>query len=226
MTGPARLDLHVHSEHSPDSWLRLEEIAVRALAVGLEGFALTDHNTVAGHEALASLRSRFPRLLVIPGVEVSTTDGHLLVYGVREVPPVHRPLIETIEWVRDHGGEPVLAHPLRRWHGVGRKASESAPVNALEVRNGHNSETANRLASAIAHRRGLGSTGGSDAHGLGDIGRAFTEFPANATTPDALIEAIRAHRTVAGGRSLTGAEHLRLAARTAFLRLARGLRSI
>ncbi len=221
-----RLDLHVHSRHSPDSRLSLETIAANIASAGLDGFALTDHNTVAGHAELPALRAKFPNLVVLPGVEVSTVEGHLLVYGLSEAPAPNRPLLETIEWARSRGGAPVLAHPFRFSHGVGRAMAENAPVPAIETINGHNSRGANARATDVARRRSVGATGGSDGHGVEDLGRAFTEFDGGVRNVDALIASLRAGRCAASGRSLTVAGRLRYEWRTAVLRLRRGFRPI
>jgi predicted metal-dependent phosphoesterase TrpH len=225
MGGP-RLDLHVHSRYSPDSRLTLEEIAARLPSVGLDGFALTDHNTVAGHGELAALATQFPALLLVPGVEVSTVEGHLLAYGVHEVPPLHRPVTETIAWVHEHGGVTVLSHPFRSSHGVGRKVAESAPVTAIETVNGHNSFRANARAAAVAARRRLAVTGGSDVHELADVGRAYTEFPDGTKSGEDALRALREGRQAAGGHGLSFAEWLRYEVHTALARVRRGFRPI
>ncbi len=226
MTEFLRLDLHVHSSRSPDSRLSLEAIVAQLPYAGLKGFALTDHNTVSGLRELGALRDRQPNLLLIPGVEVSTREGHLLAYGVSECPPPHRPVLETLDWVRDHGGEPVLAHPFRLNHGVGRRVASEAPVHTIEVRNGHNSELQNLKAELLAARRSLGATGGSDVHELRDLGRAFTEFPDEVRSVDDVLERLRRGVSSAGGNSLPFAGRLRLSLRTGLLRLGRGLRPI
>jgi len=226
MSDPIRIDLHVHSHHSPDSPLNLEEIAAQLPHSGLRGFALTDHNSVEGHRELLALGSRFPGFLFVPGVEASTREGHLLVYGVTAAPPPHRSITETLRWVDGQGGVAVLAHPFRVSHGVGRRVAETVPVYALETKNGHTSEVANAKAGLVAARRHLGETGGSDAHSLADLGRAFTELPPDVTTVDDLLEAIRRARTEAGGFSLPWTGRLRLGLRTAALRVARGFRPI
>lgn len=226
MRGPVRLDLHVHSVHSPDSRLSLEEIVRQLPARGLCGFALTDHNTLGGHAELSALAARHPELLFLPGVEVSTYEGHLLAYGVGTLPPAHRPVQETIAWVHAQGGVCVLAHPFRRFHGVGRAIAEIAPVPALESRNGHTARTTNAKAESVAARRGLGTTGGSDAHSPSDLGRAYTEFPGSPSTGDELLEALRAGRTRALGRSLEGTARLRVALGNAARFLRRGMRPI
>lgn len=226
MSDVVRLDLHVHSHFSPDSRLPLDAIVARLPYCGLKGFALTDHNTVRGHAALAEAQVRYPAYLLLPGVEVSTVEGHLLAYGVREAPPAHRSVVETIEWVRAQGGEAVPAHPFRRSHGVGRTIVESVPVSAIEGRNGHNSEIANLRAEDVAARRNLGTTGGSDAHALSDLGRAFTEFDPSAASVDDLLECLRKRTTTADGKSMTFAGRLRIGLRSGLLLASRGFRPI
>jgi predicted metal-dependent phosphoesterase TrpH len=226
MTSDLRLDLHVHSDRSPDSRLTIEVIAARLRDAGLRGFALTDHNTIGGHRALREAAPKYPDLFFVAGVEVSTVEGHLLAYGVATAPPAHRPLEETIAWVREHGGEPVLAHPFRRVHGVGRVVAEGAGVRALEACNGQNSAAANRAAERLAHDRGLGVTGGSDAHTPGGVGQAYTTLSEVPASADELLEAIRRGRTGAAGASLDLTGRLRWSLRNAFLRVRRGFRAV
>jgi len=221
-----RLDLHVHSLHSPDSSLSVGTIVTNLAARGLNGFALTDHNSTAGHAELAAWQAKVPELILVPGVEVSTVEGHLLLYGVRTAPSAGRPVAETIAWARAQGAVPVLAHPFRRSHGVGRTVAESVSVSAIETMNGHNSPRANRRAAAVASFRKLGSTGGSDVHELSDLGRAYTELPEGISTVDGVLEAIRSGRSRAAGRTLDLPGRVRTEWRTVVLRLRRGLRPI
>jgi predicted metal-dependent phosphoesterase TrpH len=226
MSERVRMDLHLHSTYSPDSRLRLEAAVERLGVAGLNGFALTDHNTVAGHAALRTLASRFPQYRFLPGIEVSTREGHLLALGVHEVPPLHRPVVETVEWVEARGGVAVPAHPARHAHGIGRRVAERLKVAALETVNGHNTEVANARAALIAARRGLGETGGSDAHDAAGVGRGFTVFPEGVESVDEMLEELRRRHTQAAGVSLRYGEMARLAVRTVALRVARGFRGI
>jgi len=221
-----RLDLHVHSRHSPDSSLSIETIVTHLGACGLNGFALTDHNTVVGHAELAAWQSKFPDLVLVPGIEVSTAEGHLLAYGISEVPVLRRPVAETIDWVRKHGGVSVLAHPFRLSHGVGGKVAERASADAIEVVNGHNSPRANRRAERLAARRSLGRTGGSDVHELSDLGRAYTEFAEGSPSVETVLSELRRGATIAGGSALPLAGRMRTELRTVALRLRRGFRPI
>jgi predicted metal-dependent phosphoesterase TrpH len=226
MNATIRIDLHVHSRYSVDSRLSFEQILERITYQGLQGFALTDHNTTAGLAELDRLRSSYPGFWFVPGVEVSTQEGHLLAYGVRESPPANRPLVETIERVAALGGVSVLAHPFRWIHGVGRRLSTEARVQGLEGRNGKNSELANTRAELLAVRRSIASTGGSDAHEPKQVGRAFTEFAEEVTSVDDVLQQIRKSQTTAVGSSLSLAGRVRSSVRDGLLRAVRGFRPV
>jgi len=226
MSSPVRLDLHVHSRYSVDSGLSFEQIIERVTYQGLQGFALTDHNTTEGLAELDRLRSTHPGFWFVPGVEISTKEGHLLAYGVTESPPPNRSLTETLERVTALGGVSVLAHPFRWVHGVGRRLATEARVDGLEGRNGKNSELANTRAELLAARRSLATTGGSDAHEPNLVGRAFTEFTAEMTSLDDLLEQIRKGRTTAAGTSLSMAGRVRSSVRDGVLRVVRGFRPV
>jgi len=221
-----RIDLHVHSRWSPDGRSTVDELVAATAGAGLAGFALTDHDSVAGHPRLAELARARPDLLLLPGVETSTREGHLLAYGLREAPPAGRPADETVAWVVAHGGVPVVAHPFRHVHGVGEPVARRLAVPAIEVVNGHNGRAQNARALAIATGRALGHTGGSDAHGRGELGRAWTLFSPAAASPDGLLEELRRGSTVGEGRSASPAYRGRLALRSFALRLRRGLRPL
>lgn len=226
MSATIRLDLHVHSRYSVDSRLSFEQILERITYQGLQGFALTDHNTTKGLAELERLRSSYPGFWFVPGVEISTQEGHLLAYGVQESPPPDRPLAETAERVTALGGISVLAHPFRWVHGVGRRVAAEARVQGIEGRNGKNSELANTRAELLAARRSIASTGGSDAHEPKQVGRAFTEFTGEVSSIDDLLEQIRRDETNAAGSSLSFAGRVRSSVRDGLLRVVRGFRPV
>lgn len=86
-----RGDLHMHTCHSdgtvavrggerraPGPVYRTVEAAARR---GADFIAVTDHNAVSHHNSLRELQPHFDRLLLIPGVEVTTFRGHIGVLG-------------------------------------------------------------------------------------------------------------------------------------------------
>lgn len=86
-----KYDFHVHSTYS-DGELTLEELCHLAQEKGLDGFALTDHDTISGWREIPDLVEKY-KIDIVPGVEISTEmdekDVHILAYGLgRHCPQV------------------------------------------------------------------------------------------------------------------------------------------
>ena len=184
-----RLDLHSHSRYSPDSRLDPVEIVKVARSRGLDGIAITDHNAVGG-VAKAREYGRGVGVTVVLGTEVSTSEGHVLAYGVKDAIPRDLSPRETVERIAALGGVPVAAHPYRFWSGLGEEETVATAFAAYEVHNARTLRGGNAKASALAASRGVAGIGGSDAHFLEEIGRAATVIE-DASSEGEVIEAIR-----------------------------------
>ena len=80
------IDIHTHTfPTSDDSLLTPEELITEAKRIGLDGICLTDHDRFWEPEQIDEL-SRKHNYLVLPGCEVTTEDGHLLIYGLKFTP--------------------------------------------------------------------------------------------------------------------------------------------
>ncbi|WP_425498504.1 PHP-associated domain-containing protein [Haloprofundus halobius] len=120
-----RIDPHVHSEASYDGTDPVDLILEQAAEIGLDAVVVTDHDAIEESLRAAELAPLYG-LVGIPGVEVSTAEGHLLAIGVEEMPPKRRPYGETVEWVHDHGGVAIVPHPFQRSrHGVKRRVLDA-----------------------------------------------------------------------------------------------------
>jgi predicted metal-dependent phosphoesterase TrpH len=113
----------------------------------------------------------------------------------------------TVHAIHEQGGIAIAAHPFWRTrrpqrsapvHGVGWLAAELG-FDAIEVENATPGfYVVNQLARRLNMGLGAAETGGSDAHIVDAVGRAFTEFPGK--TPAALRKAIEMGETRAGRR--------------------------
>lgn len=191
-----RFDLHIHSNHSSDCNLSVDDILKRAVRNGLDGIAICDHNTVEG--SLCAIRRsqelNLP-LLVIPGIEISTSDGHLIVLGVRENIPAELPVSDTIIIARQKGGVAIAPHPFKK-ESIGFAAKDA---DAIETFNSRCVFGENQTAKDLAVSLGKPEVGGSDSHLLTTIGFGFTEIDAQ-RNESSVLESIRKGKTVSGGR--------------------------
>jgi predicted metal-dependent phosphoesterase TrpH len=128
-----KYDLQVHTEVSPCSGATPEGVAEAAVAAGLDGIAITDHDTIDG---VAAVQAAAPKeLTVIPGVEVTTTQGHLLALDIDEPPPQDDPMT-VIDHIHDQGGLAILSHPFDRLREHYTALDKIAPViDGVEVVN-------------------------------------------------------------------------------------------
>jgi predicted metal-dependent phosphoesterase TrpH len=202
------IDLHTHTQPlSHDSLLTADDLIDAAKAAGLDGVCLTEHDFFWEPEKVAELRKRHD-FLVLPGIEVNTEDGHIVVFGLEHyVYGMHR-MHELSRLVEAAGGVMIAAHPYRRqlpfelrndgdWSEALERAIANpayAHVTAIESYNGRGSERDNAFAHEIAARVSAGEVAASDAHSLKDVGRCATEFERPITDLADLITELHAGR--------------------------------
>jgi hypothetical protein len=197
-----KLDLHIHSSYSEDGDGSPKEIIKILKKRGFQGMSITDHNTLDG-----SLRAKkiAPKdFLVIPGVEISTLDGHLIALNIKE--PVEKKLTiqDTVDRVIDLGGIPIVPHLFRNLSGIKKeKLMEiSSKLSAIEVFNSCSTPQTNLKTAKIAKELKIGGTGGSDAHEPEYVGFGYTTINNNDLKIDSIISEINKHKTWGEGNVL------------------------
>ena len=191
-----KFDLHIHSTYS-DGHADVNEIIKVAKRRGLDGIAITDHDTMRGIPAARRyIKDQKLDLVLIPGIEVSTSEGHLIVLGVDKPLERRKSPEETIEMAHDLGGIADVPHPYHPFrHAIGRIPD----ADAVEVYNSkHLFGLANGRARIEARRRSMPIVAGSDSHFAETVGLGVTEIEAEDV--DGVLEAIRAGRTRILGR--------------------------
>lgn len=190
-----KCDLHVHTNASTDGESSVEDVLEAAITAKLDAVAITDHDTMDGvNSALAAQRSD---ILIIPGIEVSTKQGHLLVLGTTQMISPKQDVLETIADAKKLGAITIIPHPFHHLrHGVGLKCKEALlTADAIEALNSrYIIGSANQKATKIAKKYGLTTTSGSDAHNCMFVGFGVTEIDAEERTVAAILNAIRKGR--------------------------------
>ena len=184
--------------------MSVEELIVAAKAQGLDGICLTEHNKPWDRDEVLRLREKldFP---VFRGMEVTTKDGDILVFGLHEEMNEILSASELRERVAGVGGYSIAAHPFRGFLMFGFSELSLTPeraaarpifqsIDAIEAYNCKVTEQETRIAFEVGERLGLPCVAGSDAHKVTDVGKFATDFSRMISTDEELVAELLAGR--------------------------------
>lgn len=207
-----RGDLHMHSGHSDGScdsrsgasrvscplFLNLDAAADR----GLDFIAVTEHNTISHLQELTALQPYFDRLLLIPGIEITTFQGHANVFNATRPIDFRVGSDAVPNWNALLGSLPQSAlasinHPNlpsgESCMGCGWLPKEPVDYErlaAVEVVNGYDVETPKSgipfWHAHLQRGRRLTAVGGSDTHNVTAKG-TVTSSPARIGVPTTVV---------------------------------------
>ncbi len=223
-----RGDLHMHSGHSDGScaskngdksvpcplFLTLNAAADR----GLDFVAVTEHNTNSHVRELTALQPYFDRTLLIPGMEMTTFQGHANAFNLREPVDFRVTSKQVPDWnplfaqANAKGALVSINHPRvptgEACMGCGwspNPAVDMSLVQAVEVVNGNDVESAVAGIPFWHEQLQIGlqltAIGGSDTHDVtsqnaspppGQIGVPTTVVYARELSIDGIVAGIRA----------------------------------
>ena len=203
------IDLHAHTyPKSDDSFVSADELVDSARQCGMDGICLTEHDDFWPLDAAREL-SRRHGILVLPGAEINTDAGHVLVFGLERYKfGMHKPGFLREEADR-HGAVLIAAHPYRRRFLADPgedPAVRSEMLNralddemlrlfdAVESHNGRGKESENLFSEDLRQGLRLPGTGGSDTHYLRQMGTAATLFERRIASLDELVAELKAGR--------------------------------
>lgn len=192
-----KIDFHVHTCYSKDSSITLEQLVCFAKKRGLDGVAVTDHNTVEGALKLKKTK----KILVIPGIEVSTLQGHLLGINVTTPIPAKLTMQQSIQKIHEAGGVAIAAHPTAFYKSPATRKVKS--YDAIEVMNASSVpfSVLTYCSRKFAEKLNLPQTGGSDSHYAPEIGAAYTVVDSDPDI-DEIVKAIIRGSTFPAGKGI------------------------
>lgn len=191
-TKRVKVDMHMHSEVSPDSRMRPAEQARRIREAGLDVACATDHNSIDGGLRLREIADGFR---VIVGEEILSRDGEIIGLFLERTIPPRLSAEETIKRIRDQGGVVSIPHPFSRNRLNHIRASVleriKGDIDAIEILNAREAFTGDNLRAAkYASDNGIPGAAASDAHRPAEIGAAWLEMD-DFDGPDGFRAALR-----------------------------------
>lgn len=174
-----KIDCHNHSYWSYDGLSSPEKLIVSALKKGMDGIALTDHNTIAGWPEAVKAAKKHNAFLIL-GQEIKTEKGDILgLFLSKEIKSKN--FSEAVKEIRSQKGIVVAAHPFHfPEHFKGDIKKYSHFFDAIEIFNSRGPFLfSDKKAKKIAEQCNLAFLGGSDSHLAKMSGNAYTEAKAS-----------------------------------------------
>jgi len=177
-----------------------DDLMVAARKAGLDGVGITEHNRIWRSEDAEALGKKHG-LTVLRGMEITTTGGDILVFGMEQEPAGILTPAALKKLVDAAGGIAVAAHPFRGFllfgFGALSMSLEDAienptfqHVHGLEVCNGRVTDDENAFAREVAEVMGLLAIGGSDAHEPQSVGKCAVRFEDRIEDEQQLVTAL------------------------------------
>jgi predicted metal-dependent phosphoesterase TrpH len=161
-------DFHIHTHYSKCSNLKPSDIVRKAVSMGYDVIGVVDHNSIKGGLEVKKLAGK--RLLVIPGEEIMTEDGEVIIF--LSDGKYNRNLVEICERARSMNHYVVFPHPFDYMRiSVLGNIEKVKNVDAMEVFNSRVIlDRFNLMAEEYAEKNGIPKIAASDSHFLEEIG--------------------------------------------------------
>ena len=178
-----RVDLHVHTRrYSPCAeLLDPEQLPKVMVERGLHGVVITEHDVLWSPEEITALSRDLKGSFIFRGVEISSCNGHFIVIGLDGLedlgPGVSAQRISRV--AKEQGAAVIWAHPQLKYRQMVKPlklCDIPSGIDAVEVVSTATCGELSEAARAYARDLACGMVGGSDAHILDHVGKAFTVF--------------------------------------------------
>jgi predicted metal-dependent phosphoesterase TrpH len=213
--------MHVHTSHN-DGTAPVRAILDRVRdSTDLSVIAITDHDRLRGAQEAVQFQGDYA-FDIVPGLEVTTLEGHCLCLFVEKPIKMWRSLEWTVGRAHEQGALVIAPHPMSmltrsigRWsfERVMNSRSDEIYFDAVET---FNPSYAGRIAEAKVRRLNrerwnLPEVGNSDSHHLEGVGTAYTTFAG--TSAADYRRALLEHATAPGGEHWDLGTHVEVARR-------------
>lgn len=189
-------ELHCHSNKSHGEIIHHEglssvtQLIEHAIKLNIEVLAITDHDEIESSlKAMKLAKQISSDVLIIPGMEVTSADGHILVLGIEEKIPEGLSAEETVERARSLGAVTIAPHPFDiKNEGIKEKAKLCTAMesfNALNI-----DRISNFVAKGFAEKYNINHICGSDAHSAFMMGYCLNEIRASKDI-DSVLKALK-----------------------------------
>lgn len=192
-----KVDLHTHSEASPDGGISPEQYAKAFESEKLDYIAITDHDRI--DFALGLQKALGDRIII--GEEITTTDGELVGLYLKELVQSGMTAESTAHAIRDQGGIVYVPHPfetVRNGLQLGTLDDLVDLIDIVEVHNGRALMQDHGVRAATwAKLHGKAGASSSDAHGYGGLGYSYSilqEKPSRGSLVSSVSMTTLAHR--------------------------------
>ena len=180
-----KIDLHVHTRGSSDAFVEPEQLPLILKERGLDGVAITNHD--------APTQVTSSETIILPGIEVSTRQGHIIGLGISVPIAKGKTADETIAMIHRAGGVAIVPHPFDPISPCVNPLKLTSRPEAIEVINSDALffRLNTRVAKRMANRLDLPMVGGSDSHIPETVGDAYTLIDSSSISVDDILSAIR-----------------------------------
>jgi predicted metal-dependent phosphoesterase TrpH len=199
------IDFHTHTYYSKDSLIAPRTLLRVAQKKGLDGVAVTDHDTIKGVKTFAKLKRKKNVPVIIPGIEITVQEGEIVLLFEVDLPPIkrdpHPSVTEVLEIAREMDAVILLPHPFDRFRKGINPATVWKQFDVLETFNARVLlQKYNIQAQKLAIKHKIPQSAGSDAHTPNEIGRARTTLFANGTDLEEIRTCLIRGKTKIEGR--------------------------
>jgi predicted metal-dependent phosphoesterase TrpH len=175
-----KIDMHVHTIYSACSKMKFKDLEKAAVKAGLDGVVITDHNTTEGYDIAKKV---IKKIELIPGIELKTDKGEIIVIYPPEGLKKRMDLFEAVDIARSNNSLVTVPHPFDLFRdGLGNYAADIKP-DAIEIFNSRAPfPFLNKRAEGYAKEKGILGISGSDAHFPEEIGKTIVEYSGDIRT--------------------------------------------